>query len=585
MSMWNCMQAALCICLALAGCSSPPPANAPAVTELSSAAFRAVVDDYFKGFFEFNPSAGTAAGLHEYDTKLENYSAESVRNRVGNLRSLLARLDAIRNEKLSAEETMDAQLIDAQIRAELLDTETIQTWRRNPMIYIALPGGSIDGLMKRSFAPAPERLRSIILRLRGVEALLGNLKDNVGEPPKEFTDLALRMAKGSVGFFRDDLALWAKQAAGNDGNLFLDFQAANRRAVAGFEDITSYLEKTLLPQSTGKYAIGSENFTNKLYYEELLDIPLNKVLQIGEANLEKDYKDFLATAKKIDPGKSPAEVMKAMSSDHPGEENLMQSAGNTLEGIRRFLVEKKIITIPSETRPVVMPTPPYARSGTFASMDTPGAYEQKAKEAFYYVTPPEKDWTPQHKEEHLRLYNKPVMDIISIHEVFPGHFVQFLYARQFPTKTRKLVSVGTNAEGWAHYSEQMMLEQGFGGGDPKIRLAQLSEALLRDCRYVAGIKLHTQGMSVEDGAKLFVQKGFQEPANAYEEARRGAYNPTYLYYTLGKLQIYKLREDYKKLKGNAFSLQQFHDEFVKQGSLPVKLIRQLLLPGDTGSTL
>ena len=169
--------------------------------------------------------------------------------------------------------------------------------------------------------------------------------------------------------------------------------------------------------------------------------------------------------------------------------------------------------------------------------------------------------------------------------MFPGHFLQFLYVKQFPTKTRKLLAAGSNVEGWAHYGEQMMVEQGFGNGDPKTKLAQLEEALLRDCRYVVGIKEHTQGMSVDDGAKLFVDKCFQEPANGYEEARRGAYNPTYLYYTLGKLAIYKLRADYQRAKGSAYTLRDFHDQFVKQGGVPIPIIRHILLPGDTASAL
>jgi uncharacterized protein (DUF885 family) len=218
-------------------------------------------------------------------------------------------------------------------------------------------------------------------------------------------------------------------------------------------------------------------------------------------------------------------------------------------------------------------------------MDTPGAYETRATEAFYYVTPTEKDWTPKHKEEHLRLFNAPVMQIITIHEAFPGHYIQFLYSKQYPTKTRKLTFCGTNAEGWAHYTEQMALEEGYGDGDPKIHLAQLSEALLRDCRYVVGIKLHTQGMTVEQGAKVFEQEGFTEPSVAFEESRRGAYNPTYLYYTLGKLQIYKLRDDYRKAKGSDYKLETFHNEFVRQGGIPIKMIRRILIPGDTGPTL
>jgi uncharacterized protein (DUF885 family) len=272
--------------------------------------------------------------------------------------------------------------------------------------------------------------------------------------------------------------------------------------------------------------------------------------------------------------------MADISKDHPTEADLIPATRRTLTSIRRFLLDRNIIELPNDRLPKVEETPPYARSGSFASMDTPGAYESVAKEAFYYVTPPEKDWDDRHKEEHLRLYNKPVMDIITIHEVFPGHFTQFIFASQFPTRTRKLYSCGTNAEGWAHYAEQMMIEEGFSNGDLKRKLAQLSEALLRDARYVVGIKLHTQGMTVEQGAKVFVEKAFQEPANAYEEARRGTYNPTYLYYTLGKLQVYKLRQDYKEAKGQAFSLARFHADFVKQGAIPIKLVRRILLGAD-----
>src|SRR6185436_20613142 len=201
------------------------------------------------------------------------------------------------------------------------------------------------------------------------------------------------------------------------------------------------------------------------------------------------------------------------------EGSLIPDAKQTIEGIVEFIKAHDIVTIPSDVRPHIEETPPYARSGSFASMDTPGPYEAKASEAFYYVTPVEKDWDAKHQEEHLRLYNPYVMAMINVHEVWPGHYLQFLYAPRFPTKTRKLTFSGTNAEGWAHYTEQMMVDNGFGGGNPKIRLAQLQEALLRDCRYVVGVKLHTKGMTVADVAKVFVERGFQEPANGYEEAR------------------------------------------------------------------
>lgn len=411
------------------------------------------------------------------------------------------------------------------------------------------------------------------------------MRSNVENPPKEFTDLAIRMARGSVSFFRNTVGAWGRAAAGTNPALLREFEQANRGAADAIGGAAEWLEKDLLPRSKGKYAIGPDLFRRKLLYEEMVDIPLDRLLEIGKANLQKDYDAFVATAKRIDPNKTPAAVMKSVSDEHPSEATLLRFAEETIEKTRRFLVEKEIVTIPSEVRPLIRETPPYARSGSFASMDTPGPFETKATEAFYYVTPTEKEWTAKQREEHLRLFNRATMDVITIHEAFPGHYLQFLYAKQFPTKTRKLVISGTNAEGWAHYAEQMVLEQGFGNGDPKIGLAQLSEALLRDCRYVVGIQLHTAGMTVADGAKIFETQGFAEPQVAFEEARRGAYNPTYLYYTLGKLQIYKLREDYRRARGDAFRLREFHDRFVSQGGMPIPLLRRILLPGDTAPAL
>ena len=543
------------------------------------------VDEYFDALFEWSPSTATSIGFHQYDSKFEDFSQDAISRRIDRLKQLESELMRARSATLAVDEEIDAEIIDSQIKAELLDLETLQTWRHNPMNYVGLPGGAIDGLMKRNFAPPANRLRSIVSRLKGVPALMEAMKTNVQNPPHEFTDLAFRIAHGSVGFFKDTVAMWAKEAAGNDNALLQEFDSANAAAAGSLDDAATWLEKTLLPTSKGTYAIGADYFSKKLLYEEMVDTPLERLLAIGEANLEKDYTAFIETARKIDASKSPMAVMKSLSDDHPTEASLIPDAKKTVEGIIRFIKDKNIVTIPSDIRPNVTETPPYARSGTFASMDTPGAYETKATEAFYYVTPPEKDWDAKHKDEHLRAFNPPVMTIVTIHEAYPGHYVQFLNAKQFPTKTRKILYCSSNVEGWAHYTEQMMLDEGFAEADPRMRLAQLEEALLRDARYVVGIKLHTAGWTVEQGAKFFVEKAFQEPANAYEEARRGAYNPTYLYYTLGKLQIYKLRDDYQMAKGSGWSLKMFHDEFLKQGGVPIKIIRRILLPGDSGSTL
>jgi uncharacterized protein (DUF885 family) len=563
----------------MASCSPAPEPAAP-----RSAEFAAFADRYFDGVHEWSPSQATANGFHEYDGKLEDRSAAAVAARVLELKERFAELEGLR-KGLSGDDAIDADLIGAAIRAELLDLETGESWKRNPMLYVYLPGNGIDGLMKRNFAPAPERLRSVISRLKGVPPLLAAMKANVENPPKEFTDLAIRMAGGSVGFFRGSIAGWAKEAAGGDAALLAEFQKANAAAAQAMEEAARWLRLDLLPRSKGNYAIGAELFSKKLLYEEMVDLPLERILAIGEANLEKDYQALVALAKEIDPAATPEAVIAGITKEHPTEATLVEDTKRTIEEARQFLIDRKIVTVPSEVRPTILETPPYARSGGFASMDTPGAYETKATEAFYYVTPPEKDWPAKTKEEHLKLFNPPVLKMITVHEAYPGHYLQFLYAKQFPTKARKLLFCGSNAEGWAHYAEQMMVEEGFGGGDKRIRLAQLKEALIRDCRYVAGIKLHTQGWTVEQATKLFMEKAFEERAVAFEEARRGTYNPTYLYYTLGKLMIYKLREDYRKAMGSGYSLERFHNEFVRQGGIPLKLVRRILLHGDAGPLL
>ena len=576
------LAASLTAILLVSCTGSKPEKNDP---QLTSAAFRSFVDDYFNQLFVFRPADATNAGFHEYDPKLGDYSAKAYRDRVQALKSLQTRLDALRSGKLSPDETIDAAVLYGQIKSELLETDELQLWRRNPMHYVAAPGEGVDSLMKRNFAPANERLRSLIQRLKQVPPILNAMRENVVDPPREFTDISIRMAAGSVGFFRGSVAQWARQSAGDDRALLAGFQKANEAAIASLESAVAYLQHDLLPKSKGDYAIGADAFSRKLLYEDMVDMPVARLLAVGEANLEKDYRDFVATARQINPNLSPAQVMKSLTGNHPTAETLLPSARELLSGLRDFLGSRRIIKLPTEALPLVAETPPYARAGSFASMDTPGAYERVAKEAFYYITPPEKDWTPQHVEEHLREFSHPVIDLISVHEVYPGHYTQFLFARQFPTKTRKLIGCGTNVEGWAHYTEQMMIEEGLGNGDPRFHLAQLSEALVRDARYVTGIKLHTQGWTVEQGTQLFMQRAFTERANGFEEARRGAYNPTYLYYTLGKLQIYKLREDYKRAKGGAYSLDQFHTDFVRQGGIPIKLMRQILLPGDNGPVL
>lgn len=559
--------------------SAAEKAGAPS----APAELKTLVSDCLAAKLAFEPSLATALGLHAHDDRLEDFSRARIDARVSELGTLSARLARIDRSALDFQSAIDAEALASMLGGDLQSLSELRPWQNNPMFYAGLPGMAIDGLMKRDFAPVQDRLRSIMARLDQVPALYAAARANLDNPPRELTDLALRMARGSSGFFEDSVAQWSAQGTAADPALRAAFERANGQAITATRAFADWLEQDLAPRSKGNYAIGAERFLAKLKYDELIDLPLPELLARGKDQLERDYSRFVATAREIDPTRKAAEVSSRLSNEHPTAEDLIPSVRRSLDAARQFLLDKDLITLPSSVLPRVEETPAYARAGIFASMDTPGPFEPRATEGFYYVTPVEPTWDAKHREEHLRLFNPYVVAMINVHEVYPGHYVQFLYAPRLLNDLRKVYAAASNAEGWAHYSEQMMVEEGFGGNDPKYRLAQLQEALLRDCRYVAGIGLHTDGWSVERAQALFVEKGFQEVANAREEALRGTYNPTYLYYTLGKLEIYDLRRDYQAKYGA--SLKQFHDAFVAQGALPIPLVRKLLLEQPASAPL
>jgi len=543
--------------------------------EEAKARFSQLVEDYFAEAYAFEPTVGTQMGFHQFDPTLEDFGAPRVAVHVQRLQGMLDRAVALWTERVALpyDDLIDLEALESRIRADLLEWEKMGFRLQNPMTYSRIPGEGIDVLLKRDFAPAAERLRSITARLRKIPAVYAAGKANVKAPPKEWTDLALRMANGSLGFFQDSVPAWAKEAAGGNMLALADFNRANTTAFAATQDWIHFLEKELKPRSTGSWAIGPAFFVEKLQTEEMISEPLDALLAKGEAQLKADNEAAVETARLIDPRRTASQVMVMMQSDHPTAKDLVPAVRRSLEGVRQFVVSKKLVSFPSEVRPKVEPTPPYARNGSFASLDAPGPYETKAIESYYYVTPPEETWNSAQVEEHLRAFSTPILAMTDVHEAYSGHFLQALWLPQVPTKIRKLLVASSNVEGWAHYAEQMVIEEGFADTDPRIKLAQLEEALLRDCRFVVGIQLHTTTLTVEQGAERFVKECFQTPANAYEEARRGTYDPTYLYYTYGKLQIYELRREYLSQKGG--TLREFHDAFLAQGALPIRLVRKL----------
>jgi len=465
------------------------------------------------------------------------------------------------------------------IRSRLLDIENIRLWEKNPDKYSSDLAASAFSIMSRQFAQAEARLKSLIAREKQMPNALAQGRRNLRNPPRVYTDVALEQLPGIIGFFKNDVP--EAFHAVTDRALLDEFHATNQAVIDALGAYQRFLKETVLPNSKGDFRIGAENYSKKLLYDEMVDTPLDKLLEIGYRNLRENQQAFRETAAKIDRQRTPQQILEGLDKDHPPAAALLQTYRDVLSGLRQFIVNHKIVTLPSQDLPIVEESPPFMRALTTASMDSPGPFEQVAKEAFFNVTLPESNWTAQHVEEHMAAFNRGTVISTAVHEVYPGHYTQFLWVKQAPSKVRKLIDANTNAEGWAHYTEQMMLDEGYGNGDLKLRLGQLQDALLRNARYIVGIQMHTGEMSFEQAVDFFVKEGYQTRAVAESETKRGASDPTYLYYTLGKLEILKLREDYRKLRGSQFSLLEFHDKFLAQGCPPIKIVRQAMLGNDT----
>jgi len=531
------------------------------------------VDRFFDDvYFKFNPSQGTSSGFHQYDALLEDYSKAAVDRQIRALRGAEKQFSGLSPDP-------DRDLILNYIRATLLDLEQVRTWEKNPDLYSSGVTSSIFAIMSRNFAPAEDRLRSLIARERQFPAVVQAARSNLKNPPRIYTEIAIEQLPGIVGFFQNDVPAAFKQVT--DPKLRGDFQKSNDLAIDTLKRYQEFLKNDLLARSGGEFRLGADLFRKKLLYEEMVDLPLDKLLEIGMADLRRNQQAFKETAAKIHPDKTPQQILDEATRDHPAPDRLLESFRDVLGGLKDYIAAKRIVTIPSPVLPILEETPPFMRALTTASMDTPGPYEKIAKEAFFNVTLPESSWTPKQVEEHMEGFNRGTIISTAVHEAYPGHYVQFLWMQTIPSKVRKLLGAASNSEGWAHYCEQMMLDEGYGNGDLKLRLGQLQDALLRNARYIVGIEMHTSKMTYEQGIDFFVNEGYQSRTNGERETKRGTSNPTYLYYTLGKLEIMKLREDYKKKRGSEFTLQEFHDRFMREGTPPIKIVRKAMLGDDS----
>ena len=422
-----------------------------------------LVNRFYADYFRFSPSEGTAAGFHQYDTALEDYSHSTMEAYTSMLRSYLPKFE-------NAPPSDDRELLLLKIRGDLLAIENIRYWVRNPDFYSSGATESIFSLISRKFAPPEQRMQSVIARENLIPRTLEQARENLKNPPRIYTEVALEQLPGIESFFTNDVPKAFAEV--KDAGLLARFRKSNDGVIGALRSYEAFLKKTVLPESHGDFRIGAENYRKKLLYDEDVDIPLERLLKIGYDNLHENQRRLAEVARKIDSAKSTQQIAEELGADHPKPDQLLASFRDTFASLKEFIQAKHIITIPSPVEPILEETPPFMRALTTASMDTPGPYEKKATEAYFNVTLPEKTWPAEETREFMTAFNRGTIVSTAIHEAFPGHYVQLLWFQKLHSKARKLTQTGSNVEGWAHYTEQMMLDEGYGDHDPKLRFGQ-----------------------------------------------------------------------------------------------------------------
>ena len=543
-------------------------------------AFQELSQRLIKEHWDFYPTAGSRIGRHEYDGQLPDLSPSQNKRREEELRRGLSELRALGAIGLDETGRLSYRIMELFLRRELFIFNDLKPLENNPMRHTGYL--NVSGYIRRDYAPLEDRIRSATSAMKQapdfLEVLDQALSDRISS---HVVDMSVESYSGMARFYRVDLADAATGVT--DPEIVTEFNQARETAAVALDSFVERLKSRGVSGPDG-FAIGAELYSGMLATGEGLDAPLSRIAAIGQANLEDNLARIKELAQSIAPGRSVSEIVEEIGRNHPQAQQLIPETRGMLEDIRQSLIDLDVITVPSEDRCQVIETPTYMRYA-FAAMDSAGALETRATESFYYVTPVEDDWTDKQAEEWLSNFNYDTLKIISVHEVYPGHFVHHLhnrYGRELPLVNR-VATAYSFTEGWAHYTEQMILETGYGEGQPKLLLTQLLEALVRNCRYMCSLRMHTEGMTLDEATKFFMENAYMAELPARREALRGTFDPGYLNYTLGKLMILKLRKDYQREQGGAYNLKEFHDRLLSFGGPALPLLRPALLmnPGES----
>jgi uncharacterized protein (DUF885 family) len=568
-------------CALLFGASACAPRERPDT-------FAAYVDRYLDDFARRHPSIASGNGLHQHDDRLEDFSAAGVAKEIAELKAHRAALDAFPDSVLTLDERVDRTILLGVIDGWLLEQETLENWRRNPMLYAAALSDGAHNLMTMENAPAPERMRRLLGKLAGVPSLLAAARTNLTNPPRLHAERGIGMFRAAADLLSDDLPI---AFASEQGTPLMDSlaaaAAASARAVREFADA---FERDVLPRADGDWRVGAAAVERRYRSEDLIDIPIDSMVALGERELKVSQQRFRDAAARYAPGVDAVTAWRRARRDHPRRGTLVAAAQQMVDSLTQFVIQRNIADVPKDEGVIVQAAPPFSLG--FASMHASPPLEAVPVKSIYYITDADSTEPFAAQEAWLERFNWWSLANTSAHEAMPGHWLHAVHMRNTPGKVRR-IWIGLNPfpqpssgqDGWAHYAEQLMVDEGFMERDPRLELAQQSDALTRICRLLSGIRLHAGSWTLAQAQACFEKEAYVATPAARREAERATYDPTYGGYFLGKRGMIALREDVARAEGQSFDLKAFHQRVMRNGIAPLWAHRRLLLPGDTSRVI
>lgn len=531
--------------------------------------FKAFSEKLFNKYFEFSPMSGSSLGLHEYDGIVNEVSEESIKDQIETLGYMLGELEEIGFDNLNTENKFDYEIARWGLESNLFELKEKQSYRKNPMTY-AFMFGDLHSYVSRNYAPFEERIKSAIKIIDKIPQTLKNAETLLDKKiPEIFCKYAKNFSLGYEDFFKSELLNAIKEKI-KDESIIADYIKKSAEAVKAFEGFIKFIDSAS-DADNENYRTGKESFEMMMKIQEHIDISSEDLLKLGETELRRLQSEMKRILKEND----FENKLETLEHNHPTEDNLINETNSTLNELIEFIKQNNIVSLPERLNCIVTEMPRYMNFG-FAAMGTAGPFE-KSDESFYYVNLPDKSWSEEKREQWLTQFNYPTLKLISIHEAYPGHYTHFLNSNANSTKLSNLFMSYSYVEGWAHYTEEMMIEKGYDNGNFKTKIGQLIEALIRCCRYVVSIKIHCENMSIEEAKKFFMENAHMAEVTALQEAERGAFDPGYLNYTLGKIFLKKLKEKYYSKFNGTRTDRDFHDKIVSLGCPTYRIAEKYVL--------